>query len=74
MIPVKIWYETHDGKLLAIVKAFKTWQHYLESCKHKILVLTDHNNFRRFIGSKNLSFRQGCWAQKLSRYYFCIDY
>ena len=24
MIPAETWYETHDGKLLAIVKAFKT--------------------------------------------------
>ncbi len=21
-------YETHDGELLAIIKAFKTWRHY----------------------------------------------
>ena len=24
MIPAKTWYETHNGKLLAIVEAFKT--------------------------------------------------
>ena len=24
MIPAETWYETHDGELLAIVKAFKT--------------------------------------------------
>ena len=44
MIPAQTRYETHDGELLAIVKAFKTWRHYLKSCKHEILVLTDHNN------------------------------
>ncbi len=44
MIPAETRYETHDGELLAIVKAFKTWRHYLESCKHEVLVLTDHNN------------------------------
>ena len=30
MIPAETRYETHDGKLLAIVEAFKTWKHYLE--------------------------------------------
>ena len=30
MIPVKTRYEMHNGELLAIVKAFMTWRHYLE--------------------------------------------
>ena len=66
MIPAETCYETHDGKLLAIVEAFKTWRHYLEGCKHEVLVLTDHNNLRRFMDTKSLSSRQVCWAQKLS--------
>ena len=52
----------HNSKLLAIVGAFKTWRHYLEGCKHKILVLTNYNNFCWFIDTKNLSFRQVRWA------------
>ena len=44
MIPAKTRYKTHDGELLAIVEAFKTWRHYLEGCKHEVLILTDHNN------------------------------
>ena len=74
MIPVKTWYETYDGELLAIVKAFKTWCHYLKACKHEILVLTDHNNLYCFMDIKSLSSRQVCWAQKLSLYYFKINY
>ena len=74
MIPAKTRYKTHNGELLAIVKAFKTWRHYLESCKHEVLVLTDHNNLRRFMDIKSLSFKQVRWAQELSRYHFCIDY
>ena len=57
MILAETWYKTHDGKLLAIVKAFKIWRHYLEGCKHKVLVLTNHNNLCRFIDMKSLSFR-----------------
>ena len=74
MIPAETRYETHDAELLAIVEAFKTWRHYLESCKHEALVLTDQNNLRRFMDTKSLSSRQVRWAQELSRYHFRIDY
>ena len=58
MISAETQYKTHNGELLAIIEAFKTWRHYLESCKHKVIVLTDYNNLRRFIDTKSLSFRQ----------------
>ena len=58
MIPAETRYETHDGELLAIVEAFKTWRHYLEGSQHEVLVLTDHNNLRRFMETKSLSSRQ----------------
>ncbi len=74
IIPAEIWYKTHDDKLLAIVGTFKTWKHYLEDCKHKDLVLTDHNNLHRFMDIKNLSSKQVNWAQELLRYHFWIDY
>ena len=62
MIPVETCYETHDGELLAIIEALKTWHHYLEGCKHKVLMLTNYNNLCRFIDTKSLSSRQVCWA------------
>ena len=37
-------------------------------------MLIDHNNFRQFMDTKNLSSRQVHWAQKLSHYHFQIDY
>ena len=74
MILTEIWYETYVKKLLAIVKAFKTWRHYLENCKHKVFMLTDYNNLQRFMDIKNLSSKQVWWAQKFSRYYFWINY
>lgn len=40
MIPLKTQYETHNDELLAMVKAFENWKHYLESCKHEFLLLT----------------------------------
>ena len=74
MILAEIQYETYDGELLAIIEAFKTWCHYLEGCKHEVLVFTDHNNLRRFMDTKSLSSRQVRWAQELSWYHFRIDY
>ncbi len=58
MILVETWYKTHNGKLLAIVEAFKTWRHYLKGCKYEVLVLRDYNNFQRFIDTKSLSSKQ----------------
>ena len=74
MFPAETRYEIHNGELLAIVEAFKTWHHYLESCKYEVFVLTDHNNFRCFMDTKSLSSRQVRWVQELSWLYFRIDY
>ena len=48
--------------------------HYLKESQHEVLVLTDHNNLRQFMETKSLSSKQVRWAQKLSRYYFRINY
>ena len=74
MIPAETRYETHNGELLAIVEAFKTWRHYLEGSQYEVLVLTDHNNLQQFTNTKSLSSRQVRWAQELFRYHFQIDY
>ena len=74
MIPAETRYETHDGELLAIVEAFKTWRHYLEGSRHEVFVLTNYNNLRRFMETKSLSSRQVHWAWELSRYHFQINY
>ena len=44
MILVETRYKTHDGELLAINEAFKTWKHYLEGSQHEVLVLINNNN------------------------------
>ncbi len=44
IISVETWYKTYNQELLAIIEVFKTWHHYLENCKYKVFVLTDHNN------------------------------
>ena len=39
-----------------------------------MIILTDHNNLRRFMEIKSLSSKQVRWAQELSHYYFQIEY
>ena len=70
MILAETRYETQDGKLLTIVKAFKTWRHCLEGSRNEVFVLTNHNNLRWFMDTKSLSSKQACWAQKLFCYHF----
>ena len=74
MIPAEMKYKTHNGELLAIVEAFKTWKYYLKGCKHEVFILTNHNNFCWFMDTKSLSSRQVPWTQKLFCYRFQIDY
>ena len=71
MIFTETQYKTHNNELLAIIETFKTCRHYLEDCKHEFFVFTNHKNLCQFMDIKSL---QVCWAQKLSCYYFQIDY
>lgn len=57
IIPMEILYKTNNQRLLIIVKVFKTWCHYLKGCKYKVFVVTDHNNFYKFVNTKNLRFK-----------------
>ena len=70
MFVAKTCYKTHNAELLTIVEVFKTWRHYLKGCKHKVLVLTNHNNLRCFMETKSLSSRQIRCAPKLLQYHF----
>ena len=55
MIMAETRYETHNGELLAIVEAFKTWRYYLERSQHEVLVPTKHKNLHQFMDTKSLS-------------------
>jgi hypothetical protein len=67
-------YETHDAELLAIVEGFKRFRHYLEGSTHPVRVLTDHNNLKYFMTTKDLNSRQARWAEKLARFDFFIEH
>jgi len=48
-------YDTYDKELLAIFKAFKIWQHYLEGLAYSIDVVMDHKNLKYFSTTKVLT-------------------
>ena len=41
IISAKTWYKIYSGKILAIIKAFKTWQHGLKD--YKVIIFIDYN-------------------------------
>ena len=67
-------WDTHDKELYAIVRGFKNWRHYLQGSKHPIRVISDHNNLRYFMTTKELNAKQIRWAEKLAAFDFTIEY
>lgn len=45
MILLEKRYKTHNRGLLVIDEAYKSWKNSLKGFKHKVLGLTDYNNF-----------------------------
>ena len=54
--PAERNYDIYDKKLLAIIRALKSWRHYLHGSPFPVQVFTDHKNLTYF-----------CEAQKLNR-------
>ncbi len=71
---VKVRLDMHDKELYVIVLDFKNWQHYFQSSKWFICVITNHNNLRYFMMIKKLNIWQMRWAEKLTAFDFHIKY
>ena len=65
-------YSMYDKELLAIVKSFKHWRHYLEGSKYPIIVSSDHANLCYFMTTTELNRRQARWVEKLAAFDFTI--
>src|SRR5258708_1057838 len=61
-------YDNHDKELLAVFKAFKNWQHFLEGSAKVIDMVTNHKNLEYFTSSKKLLWRQARWAEFLVQF------
>ena len=71
---VELNYNTHDKELLAIFKAFKIWQHYLEGLAYSIDVFMDHKNLEYFSTTKVLTQRQVRWFEYLFQFNLVIRF
>ena len=67
-------YNTYDKELLAIFKAFKIWQHYLEGLAYSINVVMDHKNLEYFSTTKVLTQKQARWSKYLSQFNLVIRF
>jgi len=67
-------YEIHDEELLAILEAFKEWNHSLVGADKPVTGYTDHQNLQNFLTTKVWNQRQIRWAQRLADYHFKIVY
>jgi hypothetical protein len=67
-------YEIHDVEMLAIIRGFKEWYHYLEGAHHPIEVLTDHKNLKYFHVAQKLNRQQARWSLYLSRFDFTLQH
>jgi len=65
-------YDIYDKEVLAIFKAFKMWQHYLEESALPIDIVTDHKNLEYFSTTKVLTRRQVRWSEYLSQFNLVI--
>jgi len=52
---VKLNYNTHNKKLLAIFEAFKIWWHYLKDPAYSINIIINHKNLEYFSTTKVLT-------------------
>jgi len=63
LIELERLYSIYDKKMPAIMHAFAKLRQYLVG--GKIVVKTDHNNLRHFLGKKDLNERKQKWVNKL---------
>ncbi len=74
MIDAKKNHEIYDAELLAIIKNFCHWHHYLEQPYHTMEVFTDHGNLPAFMNTPKLTRRQVRWVFDLFTFDFLLDY
>lgn len=72
LVTSEVNYGVPDKELLAIVKAIRTWRHWLLCTPFQFTVFTDHYNLKYFRTKQILSSRHFGWAQELSEYDFVL--
>lgn len=67
-------YPIYDKEMMAIVKSFEHWRHYLDGAPAAVEVFSDHQNLKDFMSQTRLNGRQTRWLIKLLPYDFRIFY
>lgn len=65
-------YTVHDKELLAIVKTFEHFRHWLHGTKNPVTVWSDHSALKHFLTTTKLTQRHARWAEKLGEFRFQI--
>jgi len=70
-------YEIHDKELLAILEAFREWNHYLLGADEPVTVYTDHQNLQYFLTTKvwnpNKSDGLNGWPTSILKSYTALE-
>ena len=65
-------YKIYDKELLVIIWCFEHWRSELKFSDISIKVFTDHKSLQHFMTTKELTWWQVQWAEKLSEFNFVI--
>jgi len=67
-------YKIHNKEMLAVIRCFKAWRHYLEGAKLEFEIWMDHKNLQYFMTSQKLNRRQARWALYLLQFNFTLKH
>ena len=59
--PAECNYNIYDQELLAVIRALKSWRHYLHGSPFPVQVFTNHKNLTYFRQPQSLNCRQARW-------------
>ena len=65
-------YPTYDKELYALVRALKTWQHYL--WPKEFVIHTDHESLKHLKGQQKLNKRHARWVEFIETFPYVIRY
>ncbi|KAF7820712.1 putative gag-pol polyprotein [Senna tora] len=65
-------YSTYDKELYALVRALKTWQHYLWS--KEFVIHNDHESLKHLKGQVKLNRRHARWVDFIEMFLYVIQY
>ena len=64
--PAEQNYQIYDKEMLGIIRALKSWKHYLSGTPDPVQILSDHKNLTYFRDAHVLTPRQARWYEFLS--------